>query len=268
MSATHVQLRWTDTTGETEYRVERCAGVGCTSFTPVAGSPVTLNVVSLLDSSGQSGTRYRYRVYAFNAGGLSAVSNIAEATTSPNVPTNPVATPASASQINLTWGADPAASGVRIERCHGSGCTNFAYLAQVGPGVTAYANTGLSAGTLYRYRLQAFNAGGNSAYSAITEATTPPQAPGSVVATPNSATQITVRWTDLSTGETGFRIERCAGAACTTFAEVGQVTANVVTFVDGSLTPSTIYRYRVKGFNAGGDSVPSGIAQASTLTQP
>ena len=157
---------------------------------------------------------------------------------------------------------------MRIERCQGSACTNFVQLTQVGPGVTAYANTSLLAGTLYRYRVRAFNAGGNSVYSAIAEATTPPPAPGSAVATTNSATQITFRWTDPSSAETGFRIERCTGAACTTFTAVGQVNANVVTFVDGSLTPSTIYRYRVKGFNAGGDSVPSGIAQATTLTQP
>ena len=93
VSATQVQLRWSDTTGETEFRVERCAGAGCTSFTPIAGSPVALNVIALLDTSAQSGTRYRYRIYAFNAGGLSAASAIVEATTWPNAPTGLVARP-------------------------------------------------------------------------------------------------------------------------------------------------------------------------------
>jgi hypothetical protein len=60
-----------------------------------------------------------------------------------------------------------------IERCKGSSCTNFAQTATVGPNVTTYANTGLSANIAYRYRVRAYNAGGNSAYSNIASATTP-----------------------------------------------------------------------------------------------
>ena len=268
VSTTQLQLRWADTIGETEYRIQRCAGAGCTNFAPIAGSPVAGNVISLPDNSVLSATLYRYRVHAFNAGGLSAASNIAEATTWPTPPANLVAITASATQINLTWGPVPSVTGVRIERCGLAGCANFAQIAQVGAGVISYANSALAPGTIYRYRVRAFNAGGNSAYSMVVDAITQPPAPGSIAAVTNSPTQITLSWTDVSTAEAGFRMERCAGAACTTFVEVGQVAANVVTFVNSGLAPSTIYRYRVKGFNAGGDSLPSVIAQASTGPAP
>ena len=63
-------------------------------------------------------------------------------------------------------------TGFRIERCKGSTCTNFALIATVGANVTTYANTSLSRNTAYRYRVRAYNASGNSAYSNIASATT------------------------------------------------------------------------------------------------
>jgi hypothetical protein len=44
--------------------------------------------------------------------------------------------------------------------------------ATVGANVTSYANTKLNANTTYSYRVYAYNASGNSAYSNITKATT------------------------------------------------------------------------------------------------
>ena len=55
-------------------------------------------------------------------------------------------------------------TGYRVERCPGAGCTNFA---QIGtPTGTTFSNTGLRAGTTYRYRVRAVDAAGNlSGYS-------------------------------------------------------------------------------------------------------
>ena len=48
-------------------------------------------------------------------------------------------------------------TGYRIERCAGTGCSNFAQIATT-TGATAYTNTGLTAGTSYRYRVRATDA--------------------------------------------------------------------------------------------------------------
>ena len=85
-----------------------------------------------------------------------------------------MATAVSKNQINLTW-TDNAAneSGFYVERCKGATCTNFSQIGTVGANVTTYSNTGLSSNTSYRYRVRAYNAAGNSAYSNIAKATTP-----------------------------------------------------------------------------------------------
>jgi C1A family cysteine protease len=91
----------------------------------------------------------------------------------PTAPGGLGATAVSGSQINLSWtDSSTNEDGFKIERCTGSGCTNFGQIATVGAGVRAYSNTGLAASTTYSYRVRAYNTGGDSGYSNITIATT------------------------------------------------------------------------------------------------
>jgi len=94
-----------------------------------------------------------------------------------------------------------------------------------------------------------------------------PAAPTNLVATTFSTTQINLSWTDNSGDETGFRIERCTGAGCTNFAQVAEVGSNVTTFANTGLTKNTTYTYRVRAFNAGGNSAYSNVASAKTLNK-
>ena len=100
-------------------------------------------------------------------------------TTPPTAPTGLNATAVSSTQVNLGWTASTDNVGVteyRVERCAGSGCTNFV---QVGtPTGTSFNDTGRSPSTTYRYQVRAADAAGNlSPYSTIATATTP-AAPG------------------------------------------------------------------------------------------
>ncbi len=62
----------------------------------------------------------------------------------PAAPSNLTATAVSSSQINLAWNDNSNnEQGFRIERCQGNNCTNFVQIAQVGPNVTSFSNTGL-----------------------------------------------------------------------------------------------------------------------------
>jgi hypothetical protein len=91
----------------------------------------------------------------------------------PAAPSNLLAIAISKSQINLSWTDNSTnETGFRIERCKGSTCTNFTQIATVGSNTTTYASTGLSANTVYRYRIYAYNTSGNSPYSNIVKATT------------------------------------------------------------------------------------------------
>jgi hypothetical protein len=92
-----------------------------------------------------------------------------------------------------------------------------------------------------------------------------PAAPSSLTATTISRTQINLSWVDNSDNEAGFKIERCKNANCTNFVEVAQVGANVTTFANTGLTKNTTYNYRVRAFNAGGNSAYSNTASTRTL---
>jgi hypothetical protein len=125
-------------------------------------------------------------------------------------------------------------------------------------------DTPLAANTKYAYRVRATGAGGPSAFAGPAEATTPlplPSAPSGLTAVADSATSITLTWTDTSNNESSFRVERRTNAA---FVEVASVGANVKTYRNTGLAPNTAYNYRVRAANTGGNSPYSNAVWATT----
>ncbi|TWP51756.1 hypothetical protein FKR81_12890 [Lentzea tibetensis] len=84
----------------------------------------------------------------------------------PVAPSHLVATSASRSQIRLNWHDNSdVETGLRIERCRGSRCTDFAQIAVLGSDVTTFLDSGLARNTSYTYRVQATNTAGSSLFS-------------------------------------------------------------------------------------------------------
>ncbi len=95
--------------------------------------------------------------------------------------------------------------------------------------------------------------------------TTPPTAPTNLVATAASSTQINLTWTASAdnVGVTGYMAERCQGANCNNFAQIG--TPTTASFNDTGLTAGTSYSYRVRATDAAGNlSGYSNTASATT----
>jgi len=92
-----------------------------------------------------------------------------------------------------------------------------------------------------------------------------PGAPNSLTVAAISRTQLDVAWVDNANNESGFKIERCAGSKCSNFSQIATVGANVKTYADSGLKRNTTYRYRVRAYNASGDSSYSNIASGKTL---
>ena len=92
-----------------------------------------------------------------------------------------------------------------------------------------------------------------------------PADPANLTASAVSGSQINLAWTDGSANELGFKIERCTGAGCSNFAQVATVNANVTTYSNTGLAPSTSYSYRVRAYNGAGDSGYTNVASATTL---
>lgn len=85
-----------------------------------------------------------------------------------HAPSDLTATGISRSQIRLSWSDNSGTEdGFGIERCAGTGCTDFAEITTVGHDTTSYTDGGLSRNARYTYRIRAFNSDDTSPYSNI-----------------------------------------------------------------------------------------------------
>ena len=124
---------------------------------------------------------------------------------------------------------------------------------------------GLTPNTTYSYRVRAYNAGGNSAYSNCASAKTAlsgtPNAPTNLNATSISASQIKLLWTDNSTDEKSFKIYRKAGSGSPILLTTKG--ANIVSHTDNNApgnTTSTTYSYYIQACNSNGCSPKTNTA--------
>ena len=266
-----IDLTWTDnSTYETGFKVEsRRIGVD-SSFAQIAS--LDSNVTAFSDSGLVFSTTYEYRVSAFYDFGQSAWSDTASATTDdPPPPAAPSAIAAAATgmySMSVTW-TDNANDevGFKLERKLTADSV-FAEIAVVDSNVTAFSDSGLTYSTSYDYRVRAYNPSGNSAYGDTASAVTndpppPPTAPSALIATANGRHQIDLSWTDNSSDETQFKLERKLPAD-SAFAEIVVLDSNVTAFSDSGLTWSTTYQYRVRAAHDFGASTYSDTAAATT----
>lgn len=80
-----------------------------------------------------------------------------------------------------------------------------------------------------------------------------PLAPTNLTGRAISTTETNLSWTDNSTNELGFKIERKTGSG--TYSVIGTTNTNELTFNDSNLSPSTAYNYRVYSYNSTGNSL-------------
>ena len=78
--------------------------------------------------------------------------------------------------------------------------------------------------------------------------------------------RVELAWTDGSTNETGFEIERRGASGV--FRHIALVGANVRAYADLGVIQNTTYGYRVRAINGGGDSAYSNEVDAVTPSDP
>ncbi len=198
-------------------------------------------------------------------------TRVPEAAPVPPAPSGLSASAQSASSVGLVWNDNSNnESGFKVERRRADNAASaFAQITLLAADTTSFLDTGLDAATAYDYRVRAFNGAGDSPYSNVFTVTTlapPPPAPSppsGLALTVNSSSSITLRWTDNSTNETAFRLERSAGND-RGFSEMATVAADTTSYRDTGLAPATHYFYRVRAANATGSSAYSNTANATT----
>src|SRR5436190_10888947 len=74
---------------------------------------------------------------------------------------------------------------------------------------------------------------------------TVPVAPAGLTATAISTTAIKLVWQDLSSNESGFKIDRAPSPSGPWTLSIATVNANITAYTDNAVTPSTSFYYRV-----------------------
>jgi fibronectin type 3 domain-containing protein len=263
ISASEIDLSWSDVSSETGYRVERSTD-GLTGWTQIAAP--AQDITAYHDTGLSAATTYYYRVLAVNANGATA-SDVVSATTlgaRPAAPTGLTATATSQTRIDLSWNDTQGESGYSIERS-ADGTSGWTAIGTTAQDITSSGDTSVQAATTYYYRVIASAAGGASDPSNVASATTPvdpPATPTGLSADAVSGSRIDLAWTDV-TGETGYRVERSADGV-SGWTQLAATAQNTTSYADTGLDPATTYYYRVVASNAGGDSAPSAVASATT----
>ena len=269
VSTVSLTVNWDPIPGAMIYQVERSPDV---SGAPQPGGWVvraTLSGDTYYNDVGTANTVYWYRVRAVNDGGPGDYSPAASVATLANAPGQPTFSNVTQTSVTVSWTAPSGgAVGYVIERAP----------AQVGPfapiqsGVTAlsWADTPLSAGTTYWYRIRATNSasatGSPSLAASVTTVPAPPSgAPGAPTFSAIAATSVAIAWTDTS-GATSYRLERAPDASSAPGAWTVIATVSVKSYTDRSLAANTRYWYRVRGATAGGDGTYS--AESFVITAP
>jgi titin len=186
-------------------------------------------------------------------------------------PSNLTAKSTSSRSIVLGWKDNSVnETGFKIERRQG-GCSASGAWSQIATkpaNTTTHTVSGLNPDTAYSYRVRAYDAGSNSAFTNCASTTTgksgTPSSPIGLTATSASSTKVNLRWQDKSDDETGFKIYRKQGPGA--WAELDRVAANMVSYSDETAEnnrTSTAYQYYVKACNAKGCS-----PQTCTATVP
>ena len=190
----------------------------------------------------------------------------------PAAPPTLTATAVSADAVRLAWSdSSTDESGFRIERS--SDGVEFAEIATLAAGSTAYTDTGLNPRTGYWYRVDAFNGLGHSEFSPVASVTTPdtpPVAPSDLAATNNGDGSATVSWTDASNNESGFEARREAWDAkrgiWKSGTTVGTVPAGMTSLVD--IPGNGTFRYSVRAIGTGTASAFAGPASVEVTGAP
>ncbi len=257
ISGSDIQLVWepsSDNVAVKEYRIYR-NGVRVR----------TTAATSVIDSGLPPLTAFTYTVEAVDTtNNVSAMSAAVTASTlagelePPTVPTNVTAVPVSSTQMDLAWQASTDNVGVAGYRIYRDG------VMLATSSSTFYQDRNLMPGTVYVYRIQAFDLAGNLSelslpVQGVTMEGEPPTIPQGLIAEATDTDRIRLHWiaSQDNTGVAGYRIYRDGS-------EIG--TAAVTEYIDAGLQPSTEYTYTVSAYDAAGNgSAPSAAVTATTL---
>jgi PKD repeat protein len=258
--AANVTLAWDPVSSPvlSGYTLHHGNSAGNYTTTIDAGGALSWTVSGLVE-----GSTYYFAVRAYDTSGVpSDYSNVVAVTV-------PYGAPLAAFSASTQSGTAPLA--LNFINASTGNITSYAWT--FGDGTTSTAQnptkTYTSAGS-YTVGLQVSGPGGTNTktlanYITVTAGTdtTAPTAPAGLAASAG-ATSVNLTWSASTdnVGVTGYRVERCQGAGCSSFVQIG--TSAGTSYSDAAVVAGTAYSYRVRAADAAGNlSAYSGVAAAT-----
>jgi fibronectin type 3 domain-containing protein len=180
----------------------------------------------------------------------------------PAAPASLTAQISSATQVHLTWAAAAKASTYTVLRSEDG--TRFTSIGTTTATHTTFDDTTVVAATQYYYEVCTINAKGTSLPSPFASAVTTLGTPGNLSAAAFSQSQINLAWNDVA-GETGFQVFASTDGGIH-YGLLGTTGASSAAYQATGLLPGTQYTFEVVATSASGNSPPSNVANATTLT--
>jgi hypothetical protein len=241
-SLSAVTVTWGAVSGATGYKIARKLLPGGV----FVDLPALGDVQTYRDTTATAGLAYEYRVRATCSLGesgesIGAVGSISSVSIPPTTVTASYGT--SLTAVTVTWSAVEDAIGYKILRSFNGVVTTLAEV----PGVLAYTDTTAEPGQQYSYFVQSVCTPGVSAPSTATLGKIAANAtPLSVSATDGTSTSgVTVTWTAVDGGSTGYTILRGEGSKKPKV--IATVGAAIRTYIDTAVPKaSKLYKYTVR----------------------
>lgn len=218
---------------------------------------------SAIDATSISGTLDPY-----TAGSYVLAGNLSCNTAPTAAITSPANNAVFSSGSNITVNANASDSDGSISKLEIYAGTTLLGSSAGSPSSVLWSN--VQAGN-YALTAKATDNAGATTTSAIVNVTVkipPPAAPSNltVSAVNNSGTNksvVSLKWTDNSTNEDSFVIERSTTSATSGFTQIAKSGANTTAFTDSTVVSKITYYYRVRASNSSGDSANSNVASVS-----
>jgi len=264
-----VNLSWGAVDAATTKLVLSKAAAGTSNFIDIYTQSAAPFATSYSDSAVVAGSNYDYRLLAYN-GVVVSDPVLASNVVIPAALATPVgfsASYVSATQVNLSWTVDAAATlGYKLYRAPSGGV--FAPVNDtIAAGVGSYIDNTIAASTVYDYQLIASNVSGTSAAATLTY-TPPPLPPSALSAQQLNNTSIRLSWTAGDNLVDGYVLMRQDAPNGAFNLISNSIAGNASSYDDTALLDNHAYVYELYAFNNAGGASTTVSLSYTTLAKP
>ena len=265
-AADALRINWTKNTSADGYIVEMYQGNKW-----VRVGKITNNSTTTFRKAGLSAsTVYKFRVKAYKMSGKTAVYGAYSATvaarTNPSVMTGAKLGGRAADALRINWSKNASADGYIVEMYQGNKWVRVAKITS--NATTTYRASGLSASTVYKFRVRAYKMSGSTAlygnYSATVAARTNPSVIKGAKLGGRAADALRINWSKNASAD-GYIVEMYQGNK---WVRVAKITSNnTMTFKKSGLKASTVYKFRVRAYKMSGKTALYGNYSATVTAR-